>query len=98
MDIVYEKIASYLGFAIKSDKIKIGLDEILKCKTSKIIICTNTLSENASIKLKTFAEKQKIKILFVPDELIVSRFGQKNIKAVAILDKNLADAINNKAI
>ncbi len=48
-----DKIASYVGFSIKSRQMVIGTDNILKSKKVKFVLCKDSLSENASKKLKS---------------------------------------------
>ena len=56
----FGKIKTYIGFAIKSRKIKFGVDDILKLKNAELIIVSDSLSESGMKKLEGFAERKSI--------------------------------------
>ncbi len=88
------KIKSYIGFAIKSGAIKYGVDDIVKCKKSKLILFSDTLAKSSTEKLLNFASTNKIDAIQIESDNFDLLFdGNVNIKAVAILDFNLALAI-----
>ncbi len=82
-----DKINSYVGFAIKSNKVVYGADNILKNKKIKLILTSDELSQNTMEKL----QNTKICLLCLPSE----QYNSLNLKglAVGIQDKSLADAI-----
>ena len=88
------KIETYLGFCIRARKISFGIDEIEKQKKGVFLLLSDeTLSENS------FKVMQKAKESFTCP-LILTKAGRLGellhkpaVKAVAIKDKNLADAI-----
>ena len=54
-----EKVKTYVGFAIKSRKIKFGVDDILKLKNVDIIIVSDALAESGMKKIQlTFSVKE----------------------------------------
>lgn len=93
MEIDLSKIKTYVGFAIKSRKIKFGVDDILKLKTANLIIISEALTESGCEKLKGFATKKSIFYTTLTENDFNELFPNKNIKAFAILDNNLACAI-----
>lgn len=93
MEIDLSKIKTYVGFAKKAQKIKFGVDDILKLKNADLIIISETLTESGCEKLKGFASKKSIFITTLTENDFIELFPDKNIKAFAILDNNLADAI-----
>ncbi len=88
------KIKAYIGFAIKSRSIKYGVDDIVKLKTSALILIGDNLAKSSYEKLRSFAEKKNCETIdFSSDELAELFDGNTSIKAVAITDKGLAMAI-----
>ncbi|MBQ4557924.1 MAG: hypothetical protein IJA61_00920 [Clostridia bacterium] len=82
------KLATYLGFAIKSRQLIYGVDNILeKARKVEIIICDEKLSEN-SLKKVMNLEKP---IYTYPDLDVL--LNTTNCKAIAITSKELAKAI-----
>lgn len=87
------KVKTYIGFAVKSRKIKFGVDDILKLKKADLILVSDNLAESGLKKLKTFALNKSIKLYTLPGSLFNEFIDNTSIKAMAILDYNLADAI-----
>ena len=88
-----EKVKTYVGFAIKSRKIKFGVDDILKLKNVDIIIVSDALAESGMKKIEGFASKKSCKIFKLDKIEFFELVQNESIKAMAISDKNLADAI-----
>ena len=87
------KVKTYFGFAIKSRQIKFGVDDILKLKTANLILVSDNLTESGLNKIKSFASKKSIKCLILSADNFNALTQNTSIKAAAILDNNLADAI-----
>ena len=87
------KIKTYVGFAIKSRKIKFGVDDILKLKNAKLIIISEALAESGMKKLEGFAEKKSIELVKFSENDFLEIIQNISIKAIAILDENMAEAI-----
>ena len=87
------KIKTYIGFAIKSRKIKFGVDDILKLKNAGIIIVSDSLAESGMKKLENFANKKSIELIKLTEVDFLELIQNISIKATAILDENLAEAI-----
>jgi len=87
-----EKSKSYLGFAIKANKIVYGLDNILKYrKRIHLLIECETSGRGISKNLKLYSEQKCITLLKADN--LEKLLSKENVKAVGILDKNLAKAI-----
>lgn len=86
------KAKTYIGFAKKSGKLKIGTDNILACKKLSGIIISCNISDNAKNKLKNHCNKLSTKILEIDDVIMNKICDSESIKAIAILDKNLHSA------
>ena len=87
------KIKAYIGFARKSRNIKFGVDDILKLKNSVLILVSDELAKSSYEKLQNFANKKGCEILTIESNSFSKLFDSENIKAVAVLDDNLAIAI-----
>ena len=93
MKINLSKIKTYIGFAIKSRKIKFGVDDILKLKNASLIIVSDSLAESGMKKLEGFAERKSIELIKFNESDFLELIQNISIKATAILDENLAEAI-----
>ena len=87
------KIKTYIGFAIKSRKIKFGVDDILKLKNVNLIMVSESLSDSGMKKLEGFAERKSIELVKFSENDFLELIQNVNIKAFAILDENMAVAI-----
>ena len=88
------KIKAYIGFAIKSRSIKFGVDDIIKCKKTQIVLYSDLLAKSSEEKLLKFATENRCETFKLNATQFDELFDENsNVKAVAILDKNLAVAI-----
>ena len=84
-----EKIRSYVGFAIKAGKVKIGIDNILSAKKNPfVVLYDEKLSDNSKRKLLSGCEKTVV--YSAPMSEIMPG---KNCLAIGVCEKNLATAI-----
>ena len=86
-----KNIKGYLGFALKSKNILFGIDQIIENKKPAFVILYSNLSENSFTKLKKFATYNNIYSKQVEEEVL-----PLGCKAIAITEKNLAQAIKEK--
>lgn len=93
MEFNAEKIKTYVGFAIKSMKIKFGVDDILKLNKAGLILLSDSLGGSGLKKLEGFALRKSINIVKLKLDDFQSIIQNISVKAIAILDDNLADAI-----
>jgi ABC-type lipoprotein release transport system permease subunit len=84
------KINSYLGFAIKSRHIIFGVDAIIASRGDHLVLASSKLSLSSINNLK----KNKSNVIVLGEE-IYNSLGL-NALAVAIMDKNLSDAIKKE--
>ena len=91
------KIKTYVGFAIKSNKVLIGQSTIKSNKNKQIycILVCSSASENLVDLAKRVAEKNNCQAIVVENlEMLTHKEG---LKIIAITDENLGNAIiNNK--
>ena len=59
------KVATYIGFSIKSGKILYGYEKVIAARSVRLILCDPALSENSSKKVQSFAERKKIHVIVV---------------------------------
>ena len=93
MNLQINKAKTYLGFAIKSRAVKFGVDDISKCKKAELILVSDSLRESSFNKITKFSTQNNIDLLKIGLENFEDLLDNKSVKAVAILDKNLALAI-----
>lgn len=87
------KVKTYIGFALKSRQIKFGVDDILKLKNASLILVSEALTQSGLKKINSFALKKSITCLGLSADDFNEIIQNTNIKGIAILDNNLADAI-----
>ncbi len=96
MQSVQRKIESYIGFAIKSRNIIFGADNILKSrKKMYLILITDTINRTSAKKINAIKDEYKIPLITIDDKSMTMYVKKENCKCLAILDKNLANAVNN---
>ena len=86
------KIKTFIGFAIKSRAIVYGVDAI-KEKNVKVIFFSEGLSETSKNSCKKFAEKNSCDYYQLTDEQMLELTYNEKIKAFAITNVDLANAI-----
>jgi ribosomal protein L7Ae-like RNA K-turn-binding protein len=96
MNLQTNKAKTYLGFAIKSRAVKFGVDDICKCKKVELILVSDSLMESSFNKITKFSMQNNIDLLKIGLEKFEDLLDNKSVKAVAILDKNLALAIKKE--
>lgn len=90
----FSKIVAYVGFAIKSKNIIFGTDDIIKSKRVKIILLSESLSDSSKSKIENYAKQKNIEVKNFKAEVFNEIINNQNIKAAAITNESLADAIN----
>lgn len=91
------KIRTYLNFAKRARNIIYGADDIIKSiKKCHIILASDNLGSSSLEKLKNVAQKSKLRICVLEANFFKDKIESETIKAVAITDKNLSDAIKNE--
>ena len=91
------KIKTYIGFAKRSKTIIYGVDEIIEAiKKSEIILVSDALSQSSLEKLQKTATKNKKQIFVLAENEFNQHLNSLFIKAIAITDKNLSDAIKKE--
>ncbi len=89
-----DKIHTYIGFAQKAGKFRLGVNAIytLKGIVPLLLLC-DSASENTKKEAKKIAKKYNSAIVLVKNEKLEDIFYKENCKLAAILDQSLANAI-----
>ena len=91
------KIKTYIGFAKRSKNIIYGVDEIIKAiKKCEVIMVSSALAKSSLEKLQKIATKSKKNIYIVAESEFNNQLNSIFIKAIAITDKSLSDAIKKE--
>ena len=91
------KISTYLGFCIRAGKIAFGINRIEAQKRAHLLIADGELGKNS---LKVMAKEQgrlNCPLVITEKGLLGELAHRPTVKAVAILDENLANAIVKEA-
>lgn len=93
---VNAKIKSYVGFAIKSNQVVFGVDnlEVFKKKLHLIIVSTD-IAEKSMNRLQVVSKNKDAEILVFSD--LEDLTLRKNCKAIGITNFELAKAIKNSS-
>ena len=88
------KIYTYIGFAIKSGKAKLGVGaiEFTKGKIPLMLLC-DTASENTKKDAKGLARKHLSKLILVKNTTVEELTNKAHCKLAGVLDESLSNAI-----
>lgn len=87
------KLNAYVGFAIKANKVTLGIDKILAMKKSPYVIIYDKSTGKDTMK-KLLRLEEKGCNVFLSDDLF-SITNKQGVKVIAICDLSLANAISN---
>ena len=88
------KIETYLGFCVRARKIVFGIDEIENQKKGVfLLIADGALSENSFKVMQKTQERLACPLIVTNADTLGITLHKPAVKAVAIKDKHLADAI-----
>jgi len=91
-----QRLKTFIGFAVKSNSILKGLDDILRSrKKLGVILVSNDIKSNSREKIEAFCKLKYIKLINIDSEILneLNLFG---VKILGITDPNLANAIINE--
>lgn len=91
-----QKIKTYIGFAVKSNHIIKGIDEILKSKKRiGLVFVVDGLKDNSQEKLSRWAETKGVSIAHITQD-ILNELNLVGVKVLGITDPNLVVAIKKE--
>lgn len=86
-----DKLFSYIGFSIKSGKIVFGYESVISAgKKVCLILCDSAIGRSAKNEITFFANNEKIKIAFLPENDLSYYFGGRKVKCVGLTDEGLS--------
>ena len=92
------KLQSYLGFCIRARKIVFGVDNIeTERRGVYLLISDETLGESSFKTMLNARQKFACPLLIAEKEVLGEVLHRPAVKAVAIKDKHLAEAVKNAA-
>ena len=88
-----QRLVTYIGFAIKSNSIIKGLDEISKTKKRQfVLLVAEDISQNSKEKIQNISNNKNIPLVTVDKDLFL-QLNLVGVKILGITDPNLAKAI-----
>ena len=91
-----DKIVSYVGFAIRARKAKLGVNAAATVKKGiYVFILCHTAQKNTVKEVVSMAKKHDAKIVLSKYYTVEQMTGKENCKTIAVLDKELSKAIYN---
>ncbi len=91
------KAETYIGFAMRAGKFKIGTNAVATLKKAQLVIVCNTASENTKNEAEKLAKKFKCPLLETKNKKLEQITHRENAKVMAISDKQLSDAVLNNS-
>ncbi len=87
------KAQTFIGFAIKARKCKIGLNAILTVKKANLIIVCDSASDNTKKQAEKYASRFHCPMIVAVKQTLEQLTHKENAKVMAITDPALARAI-----
>ena len=87
------KTATFIGFCIRSGKYRTGVNSIATLKKANLILLCKSASENTVKQVQKLAKALNCQMLVTKTLLLEEMTFKPNVKAMAITDKSLAQAI-----
>ena len=91
------KLATYIGFSIRSGKILYGYENIIAArKKVYLILLDEETGESTKKKITSYAVKNAVNIYVLLSGELFAYCGGKNVKCLGLTDMNLASAAENE--
>lgn len=87
------KVETFIGFAMRTGKFKIGTNAVQTLKKAYLVLVCNTASENTKKESEKLARKFNAPLLETVFKTLSELTFKENAKIMAIADKSLAKAI-----
>ena len=87
------KAFTFIGFAIKARKVKMGVNAVATLKRAEILIVCHTASENTVKDAVSLAKRLGAKLYTLNEVNLSDVTFKDNCKLIAITDKALSEAI-----
>lgn len=87
------KVETFIGFAIRAGKFRLGVNAIGTIKKADLFIMCDSISDNGKKDAIKLARKFHVKIVISKKMKLEDLTAKENCKLMAITDKSLATAI-----
>lgn len=87
------KAETFVGFAMRTGKFRIGFNAILTLKRIGLVIVCKSTSENSLEKIKSAVKKYKCPLYMTTEKTLEEITHKENAKVMAIYDNKLVKAI-----
>ncbi|MBE7083086.1 MAG: hypothetical protein E7373_00605 [Clostridiales bacterium] len=87
------KAETFIGFAIRTGKFKIGTNAVATLKKAYLVIVCNSASENTKKEAEKLARKFGCPLIESKNKSLEQITHRENAKVMAISDKQLSDAV-----
>ena len=87
------KSATFIGFAVRSGKYRVGTNSLATIKKANLIIVCKTASENTCKLAKKYASRYSCPAIKTQTNTLDELIFRENVKIMAITDYSLAKAI-----
>ena len=87
------KAFTFIGFAIKARKVKLGVNAVKTLKRAEIMILCSSASENTVKEAVSLSKRLNAKLLILKGVLLEQVVYKQECKLIAIFDKALSKAI-----
>lgn len=87
------KAQTFIGFAMRTGKFKIGFNAVMTLKRAYLIIVCKTASENSKKQAEKLAKRYGAPLIETVEKTLEELTHRENAKVMAIAEKNLAKAI-----
>ncbi len=91
------KFQTFIGFAVRANKYKAGMNSILTLKRAKLVIVCKSASENTKKQALKVAKKLGAELYVTVKSLLADLIYKENAKVMAITDGELSKAVLNNA-
>lgn len=88
-----KKAQTFIGFAIKARKCKIGANAVLTLKKANLIIVCKSASDNTKKQAEKFASRFNCPLIETVTKMLEELTFKDNAKVMAIADQALASAV-----
>lgn len=90
---IKSKAETFIGFAMRTGKYRIGLNAVATLKKASLMIVCKTASENTVKSAEKLAKKLSCPLIVHSNKTLEEITHRENAKVMAIIDKDLSKAI-----
>lgn len=88
------KLDSYIGFAVRSNKVIFGVDRLLESKKIPLVVMYDEeLGANSLKHIKLYCERKSVTNYSMPHGYLANLLKREKVKVISIIDVSLGSAI-----